>query len=56
MLNNPQPSLKQEVRSRFYFPSQGPLEIHLLEYASAAGAEGWIALTRARGLFGVFFF
>lgn len=51
MLNNPQPSLKQEERSCFYFPPQGPLEICLLEYAGAAGAQGWIVLTCARVLF-----
>lgn len=47
MLNNPQPSLKQEVLSRFYFPLQGPLEICPLEYAGAAAPEGRIVLTCA---------
>lgn len=47
MLNNPQPSLKQEARSRFYFPLQGPLEICLLEYAGTAAPEGRIVLTCA---------
>lgn len=56
MLNNPQPSLKQEVRSRFCFPFQGPLESWLLEYAGAAGAEGWIVLTCAHASFFFFFF
>lgn len=56
MLNNPQPSLKQEERSCFYFPPQGPLEICLLEYAGAAGAQGWIVLTCARVLFFLLFF
>lgn len=56
VLNNPQPSLKQEERSRFYFPLQGPLEICLLEYAGTAGAEGWIVLTCARVLFCFLFF
>lgn len=43
------------MRSRFYFPFQGPLEICLLEYAGAAGEEGWFVLTCERVFCNLFF-